>query len=73
MSLVAGGQPGEYPARQVVDVDTAVTAAARYATDGTLADGGPNAQLHSGQSDDQAVELLKCRITTPVKSGRELP
>ena len=33
----------------------------------------PNAQFHSGQSDDQAVELLQCRITTPVKSGRELP
>jgi hypothetical protein len=32
-----------------------------------------NAQLHSGQSDDQALELLQCRITTPVKSGRELP
>ena len=33
----------------------------------------PNAQFHSGQSDGQAVELLQCRITTPVKSGREPP
>jgi hypothetical protein len=33
----------------------------------------PSARLHFGQSDDQAVELLQCGITTPVKSGRELP
>jgi hypothetical protein len=36
--LVAGGQEGEYPARQVVSLETAVEAAREYAETGTLSD-----------------------------------
>lgn len=36
VTVVAGGQPGEYPANQVVNVDAAITAAQAYAGSGAL-------------------------------------
>jgi hypothetical protein len=38
VTVVAGGQPGQYPARHVVQVDDAVAAAQAFAADGRLLD-----------------------------------
>jgi hypothetical protein len=38
VTVVAGGQPGDYPANQVVSADAAISAAQEFARSGELAD-----------------------------------